>query len=81
MLEFADITPETLYRVTVRVPDQPGSISRVMAALGDAEINVEDLTLHHMSRSLGGDLVLFVAGQNVAEQAPLCSTVWAIPRG
>lgn len=69
MLEFADISPETLYKVTVRVPDQPGSISRVMTALGDAGINVEDLTLHHMSRSVGGDLVLFVDGQVVAEKA------------
>ena len=69
MLVSADITPETLYRVTVRVPDQPGSISRVMNALGEAGINVEDLTLHHMSRSLGGDLVLFIAGEAVAEEA------------
>ena len=69
MLEFADIIPETLYKVTVRVPDVPGSISRVMSALGEAKINVEDLTLHHMSRSMGGDLVLFVAGEQVAEGA------------
>ncbi len=69
MLELADITPETLYKVTVRVPDEPGSISRVMAALGEAKINVEDLTLHHMSRSVGGDLVLFVSGEDVAESA------------
>lgn len=69
MLECADITPETLYRVTVRVPDVPGSISRVMSALGDAQINVEDLTLHHMSRSVGGDLILFIAGEDVAERA------------
>ena len=68
MLEFADIIPETLYKVTVRVPDKPGSISRVMTALGEAGINVEDLTLHHMSRSMGGDLVLFVTGEDVAEQ-------------
>jgi len=69
MLELADITPETLYKVTVRVPDVPGSISLVMSALGEAKINVEDLTLHHMSRSVGGDLVLFVAGRDVAEGA------------
>jgi prephenate dehydrogenase len=69
MLELADISPDTLYRVTVRVPDIPGSISRVMTTLGDAGINVEDLTLHHMSRSVGGDLELFVAGQDVAERA------------
>jgi prephenate dehydrogenase len=69
MLELADITPETLYKVTVRVPDQPGSISRVMTTLGDAKINIEDLTLHHMSRSVGGDLVLFVSGEDTAESA------------
>jgi prephenate dehydrogenase len=69
MLEFADITPATLYKVTVRVPDEPGVIARVMTALGEAEINVEDLTLHHMSRSVGGDLELFVAGKEVADSA------------
>jgi prephenate dehydrogenase len=69
MLELADITPETLYKVTVRVPDEPGMIARVMTALGEAKINVEDLTLHHMSRSVGGDLVLFVDGKTVAETA------------
>ncbi len=69
MLEYADITPATLYRVTVRVPDESGVIARVMTALGEAEINVEDLTLHHMSRSVGGDLELFIAGQDVANTA------------
>ena len=47
----------------MRIPDQPGVLSRVMTALGEAEINIEDLTLHHFSRSVGGDLVLFVAGR------------------
>jgi prephenate dehydrogenase len=69
LLEFEDITPQTLYKVTVRIPDQPGVLSRVMAALGDARINIEDLTLHHVSRSVGGDLVLFVAGKGTAETA------------
>lgn len=69
MLELADLTPETLFRVTVRVPDRPGSISQVMSALGEAGINVEDLTLHHMSRSVGGDLVLFVDGKDNADRA------------
>lgn len=69
MLEYADIAPATLYRVTVRVPDEPGVIARVMTALGEAQINVEDLTLHHMSRSVGGDLELFIAGRDVADTA------------
>jgi hypothetical protein len=44
-------------------------IARVMTVLGEADINVEDLTLHHMSRSVGGDLEVFVAGEEVAERA------------
>ena len=47
----------------MRVPDQPGVVSKVMTALGQAEINIEDLTLHHFSRSVGGDLVLFINGR------------------
>ncbi len=69
LLALSDITPETLYRVTVRIPDEPGLLSRVMTALGNANINIEDLTLHHFSRAAGGDLVLFLAGQEAAEQA------------
>ena len=69
MLEYADIAPATLYKLTVRVPDEPGVIARVMTTLGQAAINVEDLTLHHMSRSVGGDLELFIAGQDIAETA------------
>jgi prephenate dehydrogenase len=69
LLEYEDIVPQTLFKVTVHVPDQPGVLSKVMAALGQAEINIEDLTLHHVSRSVGGDVILFVAGQSIAENA------------
>jgi len=69
LLEFEDITPETLFKVTVRIPDQPGAVSRVMNTLGEASINVEDLTLHHVNRSVGGDLVLYIQGRSVAERA------------
>jgi len=69
LLSLSDISPETLYQVTVRIPDEPGLLSRVMTALGDANINIEDLTLHHFSRQAGGDLVLFLAGEQAAEEA------------
>jgi len=69
LLEYEGIAPETLYKVTVRIVDQPGVLSRVMTALGAADINIEDLTLHHVSRSVGGDLVLFIAGKETAETA------------
>lgn len=79
MLQLADLTPATLQTVTVRVPDEPGSISRVMAALGEAGINVEDLKLHHMSRSVGGDLVLFIDKEEVADQASTLLTSLGYP--
>jgi prephenate dehydrogenase len=66
LLQYEDITPETLYRVTVRIPDQPGVLSRVMTALGNANINIEDLTLHHFNRDVGGDLILYVSGEEAA---------------
>lgn len=66
LLAYEDITPETLFRVTVRIPDRPGVLSRVMTALGNANINIEDLTLHHFSRDGGGDLVLYVSGEETA---------------
>lgn len=66
LLEYEDIVPETLYRVTVRIPDQPGALTRVMTALSNANVNIEDLTLHHVSRSVGGDLVLYVSGEDTA---------------
>jgi prephenate dehydrogenase len=69
LLEYEDIVPRTLYKLTVRIPDQPGVLSKVMNALGEQAINVEDLTLHHVSRSVGGDLVLYVTGEDTAETA------------
>lgn len=69
LLQYEDISPETLYRVTVRIPDEPGVLSRVMTALGQADINIEDLTLHHFSRMLGGDLVIYVTGEPAAASA------------
>lgn len=69
LLAYEDITPETLFRVTVRIPDRAGVLSRVMTALGNANINIEDLTLHHFSRDGGGDLVLYVSGEETAATA------------
>jgi prephenate dehydrogenase len=81
MLELADISPQTLYKVTVRVPDVPGVIATVLSALGEAGINVEDLTLHHMSRSTGGDLEVYVSGRDVADRAEaLLSSLGYPPR-
>ena len=32
LLEYEDIVLRTLYRVTVRIPDQPGTLTKVMTA-------------------------------------------------
>ena len=50
----------------VRIPDEPGVLSRVMTVLGNANVNIEDLTLHHFNRAVGGDLELFVSGEEQA---------------
>lgn len=69
LLHKGDLEPAALYQITVRIPDEPGLLSRVMTALGDANINIEDLTLHHYSRKVGGDLVLYVTGEGTAATA------------
>ncbi|GAB4242072.1 MAG: prephenate dehydrogenase [Thermoleophilia bacterium] len=69
LLQLEDLVPDMLYRVVARIPDQPGVLSRVTTALAAARINVEDLTLHHFSRDAGGDLVLFVQGEEAAGAA------------
>jgi prephenate dehydrogenase len=69
LLAFEDISPDTLHQLSVRIPDEPGVLSRVMTALGNATINVEDLVLHHFSRSVGGELTIYVAGEETATTA------------
>ena len=43
-----------------------------MVALGDAGINVEDLSMHHMSAELGGTLTVYVLGKEVCTRAAHC---------
>jgi len=69
LLQKGDREPAALYQITVRIPDEPGLLSRVMTTLGNADINIEDLTLHHYSRKAGGDLVLYVTGEVTAATA------------
>lgn len=69
LLHKGDLEPAALQQITVRIPDRPGLLSEVMTALGNANINIEDLTLHHYSRRVGGDLVLYVTGEATAATA------------
>jgi prephenate dehydrogenase len=69
MLEFEDLRVGDLYRVVVPIPDRPGVLREITVALGDANINIEDMSLHHMSSELGGTLTVYVLGEDVATRA------------
>jgi prephenate dehydrogenase len=69
MLAEGSLAPRELQRLVVTIPDRPGVLKEIMVALGDANINVEDLALHHMSAELGGTLTVYVLGADVCERA------------
>ena len=69
MLAAGSLPAEDLYRIIIPVPDRPGVFSEIMVALGDAGINVEDLSMHHMSAELGGTLTVYVLGDEVCQRA------------
>ncbi len=64
----SDLRPGDLYRLVDpdRGPDRAFS-RRSLVALGDASINIEDLSLHHKSAELGGTLTVYVLGEDVCQ--------------
>lgn len=50
----------TYARVTVMIDDQPGELARLLTEIGDAGINLEDLSLDHASGALIGLVELSV---------------------
>ena len=69
MLAEGSLVPSELQRLLVTIPDRPGVLKEIMVALGDANINVEDLALHHMSAELGGTLTIYVLGEDACRRA------------
>lgn len=69
MLEAEHLAPAELFVVKVPVPDQPGVLSNVTVALGNAGINIDDLAFHRISYEQGGVLSLVVSGGETAERA------------
>ncbi len=69
MLAEGSLEPRELHRLLVSIPDRPGVLKEIMVALGDANINIEDLALHHMSAELGGTLTLYVLGEDACRRA------------
>jgi len=66
MLAAGSLAARELHRLIVRVPDRPGVFKEITVALGDADINIEDLSMHHMSAELGGTLTVYVLGEDAS---------------
>lgn len=69
MLEAEHLAPSELYVVKVPVPDRPGILSQVTVALGNAGINIDDLSFHRISVEQGGVLSLVVSGRETGDEA------------
>jgi prephenate dehydrogenase len=69
MLEAENLAPSELFVVKVPVFDKPGVLSQVTVALGNAGINIEDLTFHRISVEQGGVLSLVVSGSEIGDSA------------
>jgi prephenate dehydrogenase len=69
MLAAGSLSAADLFRLVVKIPDRPGVLREITVALGDAAINIEDLSLHHMSAELGGSLTVYVLGADVCTRA------------
>jgi prephenate dehydrogenase len=69
MLEAEHLAPAELFVVKVPVPDEPGILSRVTVALGNAGINIDDLAFHRISVEQGGVLSLVVSGSETSGSA------------
>lgn len=69
MLEAEHLAPSDLFVVKVPVSDRPGVLSQVTVALGNAGINIDDLSFHRISVDLGGVLSLVVSGSEIGDRA------------
>jgi len=69
LLAAGSLPARDLYRLIIPVSDRPGVFQEIMVALGDAGINIEDISMHHMSAELGGTLTVYVLGRDVCERA------------
>ncbi len=60
---------EVMVDVVTLLEDRPGSLAAVTTALGNAAVNIEDVTLRHAPAGGRGALVITVAGEEAAERA------------
>lgn len=63
------VVAEVVVDVVVPLEDRPGSLAAVTTALGNAGINIVDVSMRHAEAGRRGALVLAVAGEAIAERA------------
>ena len=65
--------------VTVVVPDRPGELARIFVAAGEADVNIEDVTLEHAAGHPVGTVLLHVREASVpALVAALTDSGWSV---
>ena len=64
----------------VPVPDRPGVLAEVTAAMGEAGVNIEDLQIVHSAEGGGGTVHLTVAADKAAEADRALRERWFEPR-
>ncbi|HVQ18338.1 MAG TPA: prephenate dehydrogenase [Actinomycetes bacterium] len=72
--------PATTYAVVpVVIPDEPGALARLLAAAGEAGINVEDIAIEHSPGQPVGLVELSVAPESVTDlSSALAGMGWAV---
>ncbi|HEX8752769.1 MAG TPA: prephenate dehydrogenase/arogenate dehydrogenase family protein [Solirubrobacterales bacterium] len=58
-----------LRELRVVIPNRPGTMARLVLALGEAGVNIEDLALHPAPDMSSGAVSLWIAGEEPAERA------------
>lgn len=62
------------HRLTILVPNRPGVLARVALALGEAGVNIADMSLDPAPDMSSGAISIWVAGQEQADRAVECVT-------
>ena len=60
------------HRLTVIVPNRPGVLARIALALGEAGVNITDMSLDPAPDMSSGAISIWVAGQEQADRAVEC---------
>ena len=62
------------HRLTILVPNRPGVLASVALALGEAGVNISDMSLDPAPDMSSGAISIWVAGEDQAEKAVACVT-------